>query len=66
MTPSEIEDPRPKPTLCFDCAVRIGARGWPLVGLDGSSGIPDIPSLVKGLCPVCEGSKPLDPDDLEG
>jgi hypothetical protein len=53
-----------RPALCFDCAVRIGSRRWPLVSEDGSLGIPDIPHLVNGLCPVCEGSRALDPEDL--
>ncbi len=53
--------------LCFDCAVRISGKSWPLIADDGvSSGIPEIPKLVNGICPVCEGSKALDPEDLEG
>jgi len=54
-------------TLCFDCALKIGGKSWPLVAEDGSfSSIPEIPELVDGKCPVCEGFKTLDPEDIEG
>ena len=56
----------PMNAICFDCATKIASRSWPIKNEDGSSGVPEIPELVNGICPVCEGSKPLDPEDLEG
>ena len=41
--------------LCFDCAVRISGKSWPLIAEDGSFAILEIPVLVDGLCPVCAG-----------
>ncbi len=66
MGPDESSETEAKPALCFYCALRIASRSWALVGLDGSSGVPDIPQLVNGLCPVCEGSGPVDPEEIEG
>ncbi|GEM_PF-4757479 len=61
-----MADFSPRSLLCFDCALKIGSQSRPLVAEDGSLSAPKIPELVNGLCPVCEGSRELDPDDLEG
>ena len=66
MSMDEPAAPALQSVLCFDCAARIASRSWPLVGTNGLQGIPDIPRLVDGLCSVCEGSRPLDPKDIEG
>jgi len=33
---------------------------------NGGTGVPDIPELVDGVCPVCGGTEPLDEGDLDG
>jgi hypothetical protein len=49
--------------LCFDCAQRIASKSWPLVGEDGGTGVPDIPEMVKDICPVCEGDEGSDEEE---
>ena len=46
--------------LCFDCANRLASRSLPLVADDD---VPDVPELVDGVCPVCGGTRGLDPED---
>lgn len=53
--------------VCFDCGARMSRKAWPLVAEYGfRPGNPEILKLVNGICPVSEGSKALDPEDLEG
>jgi len=47
-------------------SVSIASRSWPLVAEDGSTGVPDIPELVDGLCTVREGDNQLETDDIDG
>ena len=50
--------------LCYACAESIASRSWPVTNEDDGPGVPDIPELVDGVCPVCEGSEAL--EDAEG
>ncbi len=52
--------------LCFEYTMTIACCTWPIHSEDGSPGIPEIRELANGICPVFEGSKPLDPEDIEG
>lgn len=52
--------------LCFACAERIARSDFAYFEAEPGL-VPDIPELyADGRCPVCNGTRPLDPQYLDG